>query len=400
MKKFEFIIIGSGIIGLAVARALKMKYESASIAIIEKEAGVARHSSGRNSGVLHSGFYYTADSLKAKFTSLGNKALKKYCIQNNLKLNECGKVVVAKDESELVGLQSLYDRGIKNGVDLEWLNEAELSDMEPNAKTFQKALYSPATATVDPTEISACLMTELSGKGVEFIFNEEYQSLDANNVIIGSSGTRYSGDVIINCAGLYADKIALDFGFSQNYTIIPFKGIYLKYSGSDAPVKMNIYPVPNLNNPFLGVHYTLTVDNHIKIGPTAIPAFWRENYSGIKNFSLSEVLIIGAWMTRLFLRNSFEFRDLAFEEIKKYWKPAFRGLAEQLVHKIDSTGFDEWSKPGIRAQLLDTETFELVQDFVVEGDNRSVHVLNAVSPAFTSSFPFGEWVVENYIINK
>ncbi len=400
MKKFEFVIIGSGIIGLAVARALKLKYERARIAIIEKEPGVACHSSGRNSGVLHSGFYYTADSLKAKFTSSGNKALKKYCLQNNLKLNECGKVVVAKDESDLVGLQSLYARGIKNGVDLEWLTETELFDIEPNAKTFQKALYSPATATVDPKEISACLMAELAQKGVQFFFNEEYQSLAENNVIKASSGEQYSCDKIINCAGLYADKIARDFGFSQNYTIIPFKGIYLKYSGRETPIKMNIYPVPNLNNPFLGVHYTLTVDNHVKIGPTAIPAFWRENYSGFKNISLNELLVIGTWMIRLFLRNSFKFRDLAFEEIKKYWKPAFRGLAEQLVHKIDSTGFDEWSKPGIRAQLLDTETFELVQDFVVEGDDRSVHVLNAVSPAFTSSFPFGEWVVENYIINK
>ncbi len=400
MKTFEYIIVGAGIIGLAVARALKDKLPNARIAILEKEAGLAYHSSGRNSGVLHAGFYYTEESLKAKFTAKGNRALKDYCLDKNLKLNECGKVVVAKNEIELNGLEELFKRGQRNGVELNWLSEKELIEIEPHAKTYRKALYSPTTASVDPVEICLSLMQDLRDRGVEFYFGEKFRSKGSAKIIHTSSGNEYCYDLLINCAGLYADKIAREYGFSKKYTIIPFKGVYLKYSGGNLSIQTNIYPVPNLNNPFLGVHYTLTVDNQVKIGPTAIPAFWRENYHGFKHFSFFESFNVTTWLLKLFLHNSFNFRTLAFDEMNKYWKPAFRRLAEELVHKIDSRGFDTWSKPGIRAQLLNTETFELVQDFVVEGDTDSVHVLNAVSPAFTSSLPFGEWVVDNHVVNK
>ena len=155
--------------------------------------------------------------------------------------------------------------------------------------------------------------------------------------------------------------------------------------------------MPNLKNPFLGVHYTVTVDNVIKIGPTAIPAFWRENYQGLKNFKTDEFMDILKYEIKLFLTNAFGFRDLFFEEIKKYFKPYFINLATKMVYKINKNGFNKWSKPGIRAQLLDTKTLELVQDFVVEGDQDSVHILNAVSPAFTCSIPFSRWVVEHYL---
>jgi L-2-hydroxyglutarate oxidase LhgO len=166
------------------------------------------------------------------------------------------------------------------------------------------------------------------------------------------------------------------------------------------PIRTNIYPVPNLKNPFLGVHYTVTVDGHIKIGPTSIPAFWRENYKGMANFRGKEMVNILGWESRLFLTNAFGFRSLAFEEVRKYNKSFFVNLATKLVHSIDKSGFTEWSKPGIRAQLMNKHTMELVQDFIVEGDNATVHVLNAVSPAFTSSFPFAKWVVEKYVVNQ
>jgi len=201
---------------------------------------------------------------------------------------------------------------------------------------------------------------------------------------------------IINAAGLYADRIAKDFGYSKNYTIIPFKGIYLKYKGTDNPIRTNIYPVPNLKNPFLGVHYTITVDGVTKIGPTSIPAFWRENYKGWSNFRFRELCQILCWEAKLFLYNSFGFSSLALDEIKKYNRNYFTGLATKLVKSIDTTGFREWSRPGIRAQLLDVHTKKLLMDFVVEGDKDSVHVLNAVSPAFTGSMPFASWVVDNY----
>jgi L-2-hydroxyglutarate oxidase LhgO len=396
-EQSDYLIIGAGIIGLAIARELRLRRPSSTITMIEKEPDVAYHSSGRNSGVLHAGFYYSADSLKAKFTRDGNFAMKDFCRQKGLKLNECQKVVVAKDESELEPLYELDRRGKRNGVDVNIITEAEMKDIDPNARTFKFALYSPNTATVDPTEVNKALRDELLHNGVKIHFNQGYKRRVDGNTIETTGGMILSAGKVINAAGLYADRIAKDFSFSQQYTIIPFKGIYLKYTKKDKPIKTNIYPVPNLRNPFLGVHYTITVDGTIKIGPTSIPAFWRENYKGMDNFKAGELGNVLGWESRLFLSNAFGFRGLAFEEMKKYNKSYFVKLATSMVHQIDPSGFTEWSKPGIRAQLLNTKTLELVMDFVVEGDNNTIHVLNAVSPAFTCSFPFSAWVVENYI---
>jgi L-2-hydroxyglutarate oxidase LhgO len=396
---FDYLIVGGGIVGLAIARELRSRFPGSGIAVLEKEVDVAYHGSGRNSGVLHAGFYYSADTLKAKFTRDGNRQLREYCYANSLKINECKKVVVAKDESELPALFELEKRGKVNGVEVKLIDEKELFDIDPNVKTFKHALYSPNTATVDPSEVTHAIKNELEVKGIEFFFGEGYQSRLEGNRIKTTLGNIFTATRIINAAGLYADRVAGDFGFSEKYTIIPFKGIYLKYHGNEIPVRTNVYPVPNLKNPWLGVHFTVTVDGTVKIGPTSTPAFWRENYHGFERFSPGEMASILSWEASLFLRNSFNFRNIALEEIKKYKKSYFAGLAQELVHKIDVKGFTEWGKPGIRAQLLNKQTRELIMDFVVEGDNDSVHVLNAVSPAFTCSFPFAAWVVDNYVIN-
>ncbi len=393
----DYLIIGAGIIGLAIGKFLNEKYPHKTITILEKEKDVAFHSSGRNSGVLHAGFYYTSDSLKAKFTKDGNVLMRSYCEENNLKINRCEKVVVANNKEEVESLYELEKRGLKNGVNIKIINEDELHEIDPNVETFKKALYSPDTATVDPVEISYHIKKELVLKGIKFYFEEGYRRKLDSHTVESSKGRLFTATKIINCAGLYADKIAKDFDFSENYTIIPFKGIYLKYTKIDKPIKTNVYPVPNLKNPFLGVHYTITVDGTIKIGPTAIPAFWRENYNGLDNFKFKELVEILAFESKLFLTNAFNFRSLAYEELKKYNKKYFVSLATKMLKEIDSDGFTEWSKPGIRAQLLNTKTLELLQDFVVEGDKDTIHVLNAVSPAFTSSFPFAQWVIENYI---
>ncbi len=395
-KNFDFLIIGAGIIGLTIAKNIKEKYPKSSIAILEKEEEVGFHSSGRNSGVLHAGFYYTADSLKAKFTKEGCIFWRDYCENNNIQINKCGKVVVCKNEDELETLYELKRRGDINGVPLKIIDEKEMEDFEPNAITYKKALWSPLTATVNPKEILQHLKNKLKNSGVEFFFNTSYKSrLNDNSIEAGDFIFHYGK--LINAAGLYADDIAKDFGFSEDYIIIPFKGIYLEYTGTDRPVRTNIYPVPNMKNPFLGVHYTIKVDGTIKIGPTAIPAFWRENYKGLDRFRLNEFLQIIIWETRLFFSNAFGFRDLAFEEMKKYNKSFLIDQAVSMVKKIDKTKFNRWGKPGIRAQLLNTKTKELVQDFVVEGDKNTVHILNAVSPAFTASYPFTKWIVENYL---
>jgi len=394
--KTDFLVIGAGVIGLSVAKALQERYPNRHICIIEKESGVGQHASGRNSGVLHAGFYYTEDSLKAQFTREGNARLKEFCREHGLAVNECGKVVVARDETEIETLRELERRGKANGVDVSLVDEEVVREIDPNIRTFRMALHSPDTATVDPGAVVRKLRDLVVNRGAKLYLNTAYLYHLGHNRIRTTRGTFEAGTVV-NCAGLYADKIAKSFDFGKKYTIIPFKGIYLKYSGTPAPVRTNVYPVPNLRNPFLGVHYTVTVDGTVKIGPTAIPAFWRENYSGLKRFDLIDLTEILWYESRLFLTNRFHFRELAFEEFRKYSGKYLSSLAADMVRDVDSERFDSWSVPGIRAQLLDIRTLELVQDFVVEGDERSVHVLNAVSPAFTCAFPFAEWVVDSMI---
>lgn len=395
-RKFDYLIIGAGIVGLAIARALKKEFPHASIAVIEKEDAVARHGSGRNSGVLHAGFYYTADSLKARFCVEGNRALRAYCTERGLAMHQTGKLVVATHEDEVATLSELHKRGVANGVNVQLVDELQASEIEPNALTLERALYSPDTATVNPAEVSLALHEDLAEQGVAFFFNCAYEeNLGAQAIRAG--GGIFEAGRIINAAGLYADRIAHEFGFGLDYTIIPFKGIYLAYEGDMPPVRTHLYPVPNLKNPFLGVHFTRTVEGKIKIGPTAIPAFWRENYSGTSNFSWRELAEIMRWEGTLFLTDAFGFRQLAFEEMRKYQRNYLVAQAAHMVKTLETTGFRNNAKPGIRAQLLNKRRLSLVQDFMVEGDGGSVHVLNAVSPAFTCSFPFGQWVVEEFI---
>ncbi len=396
---YDFLIIGGGIIGLNIAKNLKERDSTYKIVLIDKEPELAMHSSGRNSGVLHAGFYYSADSLKAKFTRDGNRAMHEFCEKRGLHINKCAKVVIATDEEELEGLKELKKRGDINGVELSWIDEDELHTKYPNIKTYKKALFSPTTSTVDPKELTLEFGKVIEEMGVTILTNTAYKKRISDSEVLTSQGS-IECKKVINCAGLYADKIAQEYGFAKNYVIIPFKGIYLKDKNNLSHLETNVYPVPNLANPFLGVHYTLTVKNEAKIGPTAIPAFWRENYKGFDNFKLDEMIQILFYEAKLFLTNAFGFRTLAYTEVKKYIKSHLIGLAKNLTKNMDHKGYDSWSTPGIRAQLLDTKTLELVQDFVVEADDNSIHVLNAVSPAFTSSIPFANWVVENYIIKS
>lgn len=395
MQNYNYIIIGAGIIGLSIAREIRKNEPDATILILEKEEDVACHSSGRNSGVLHAGFYYSADSFKAKFTVAGNLLMKEYCIKNNIPINACGKLVVTNNDFELNQLQELYQRGLTNGSNVQLVSPEKAKEFDPNVKTYKQALYSPDTATIDPEQVCLTLKNELIDSGVEFKFSTKYLK-NINNNITTNHGD-FSANKIINCAGLYADKIAQDFGFGTKYTMMPFKGLYLKYTKNTTDVKINIYPVPNLRNPFLGVHFTKTVDDHIKIGPTAIPAFGRENYDYLKGLKFTETPEILSWQALLFSTNSFHFRDLAFEEMHKYCRKYFVGLAQKMVENIDPAGFTEYTRPGIRAQLLNKNTRELVQDFIIEGDEKSVHILNAVSPAFTCSFPFAEFAYKHHI---
>ena len=397
MREFcDILIIGGGIIGIAIAREVKKRFPERSVLLIEKESEPARHSSGRNSGVLHAGFYYTADSLKARFTREGNAALRRFCEEEGLSINPCGKVVVATNEAEDRTLETLMERGRANGVELHWMRREELAERHPEATTWRRALWSPTTATVDPGQVTRRMAEKAREEGVEIVTECPWLGRAAPGVARTGCGEIRHGH-LINAAGLYADRIARAYGFSRHYTILPFKGIYLKDESNRSGLSTNIYPVPNLANPFLGVHYTLAVDGAAKIGPTAIPAFWRENYRGLEHFSWRELSEVLGWEARLFFSNAFGFRALALEEMKKYRRSHLLGLAQKLTPSLETSYYDHWSRPGIRAQLLDTRTLELVQDFVVEGDDESTHILNAVSPAFTASIPFARWVVDRHL---
>lgn len=397
MRKLEvdYIIIGAGIMGLSIAKSLLDVKPRARIMIVEKERELGLHASGRNSGVLHAGFYYHPDSLKAKFTKQGNEELAKFCEKKGLRINRCGKVVVAKDEKDLEILYELKRRGEANGVELHVVDEKELREIEPNAKTFQKALWSPNTAVVDPREVISCIADELKAKGVILELGRTYQGRVGKQAISVGDVTIEFGR-LVNTAGLYADKIAKDFGFSRDYVLIPFKGLYLNYRGEDKFIRTNIYPVPDIRKPFLGVHFTLRVDGRIKLGPTAMPCFWRENYFGLSGFRLYEFLETTFWNLKLLFKSSLV-RTTAFEEFKKYVKSYLIREGLRLIRQMGNTSSWEWAPSGIRAQLVNVRTFELVQDFIVEGDEESVHILNAVSPAFTASLPFARYVVEKFL---
>lgn len=390
----DFLIIGAGVVGLTAALELRRRYPDAAITVIDKEKNLAVHGSGRNSGVLHAGFYYTADSLKARFTRDGNRLWQAYCDDKGLRINRCGKLVVAADETEVEGLRELKRRGDRNGVELRWLTREEAREIEPRVKTHDYALFSPATASLDPVEAMGALHQDCLDRGVSVRLGVPYAGLEPNGRTVRTGEGTVQAGYVLNAAGLYADRIARDFGFSREHRILPFKGLYLYPDRDSYRPRVNIYPVPNLKHPFLGVHFTSTVTGDTKIGPTAIPALWREHYHGTANFRWSELAEVVGREAELFALNRFGFRNLAFEEVRKYRRRYMIAGAARMLEGVEAMGFRHWGKPGIRAQLIDIRRKALEMDFRTEGDSRSLHVLNAVSPAFTCAFPFAGYLVD------
>jgi L-2-hydroxyglutarate oxidase LhgO len=388
----DFLVIGGGVIGLSIARELRRRQPSARVVLIEKEPICGEHGSGRNSGVLHAGFYYTPDSLKAKFTRLGNERLTAYCEEKGISLNRCGKLVVAKDAADLPSLDELLRRGRANGIALEEVSESEARKIEPRVKTHERALFSPRTSTVNPLHVVAAMQADAQREGIEIRLGTACLGRQVSGV--RTSKGSIEAAYVVNAAGLYADRIALDYGFSEKYRILPFKGLYLYSNEPAGAFRTNIYPVPDLRNPFLGVHFTITADGKAKIGPTAIPAFWRENYLGLANFKLAELLEVAGRGFGLLTNAQFDYRRLAVEEIAKHSRKKMVSLASVLAHGVVEQNYTKWGRPGIRAQLLDVTKRKLEMDFVLEGDARSMHVLNAVSPAFTCSLPFADYVCD------
>ena len=393
----DFLVIGGGVIGISVARELRKRFSDSRVTLIEKEQRCAEHASGRNSGVLHAGFYYSADSLKAKFTREGNRLLREYCEYKKIPVNKCGKLVVTKDASELLSLDELLKRGRNNGVVLEEITAEEAQNIEPRVLTYERAIFSPTTCSVDPLVVVKSLEQDARAEGVNIHYGEKYVK-KKDHAVITTSGTYHAG-YLVNAAGLYADRIARDHDFSENYRILPFKGLYLYSDEPPGAIRTNIYPVPYLKNPFLGVHFTVTANGHVKIGPTAIPAFWREHYQGLSNFSFSEFLDVVMRELNLIAFSDFDFKKLAWEEIRKYSRSRMVSLAGSLAKEIKGQNFRRWAKPGIRAQLVDIRKRKLEMDFVLEGDDQSMHILNAVSPGFTCCMPFSRYVCDEIAKN-
>lgn len=391
-KSSDFLVIGGGIIGLSVAREIKNRFSDAAVTLIEKESALGQHASGRNSGVIHAGFYYSADSLKAKLTRAGNEAMISYCETKNIPVNRCGKLVVSIDESELAQLDELLRRGEANQVPLQSVTEEEAKEIEPRAKTYRRAIFSPTTSSANPWRIMDAMWKDAIEEGITVVTKAPY--LGRKDGSVTTPTANFAAAHVINAAGLYADKIALDFGFSENYRILPFKGLYLDSDEPPHSLRTNIYPVPDLRNPFLGVHFTVKDDGHAKIGPTAIPAFWREQYRAFDNFKFGEFVEILLREAGLLVSSSFDFKKLAIEELQKYSRPRLIAMASRLVEGLRPEHYKRWSEPGIRAQLLDIKARKLEMDFVIEGDERSTHLLNTVSPGWTCSIPIASYVVD------
>ena len=393
-NNFDFGVIGAGIVGLAMANRIRQIQPNASIAIFDKENSVGAHASGRNSGVLHAGFYYSPDSLKAALTRDGNELLRDFCSEENIRVKETGKVVVAQNPSEVTALQELHRRGNANGVVTELVTPEQLAELEPLAKTSEFALWSPNTAVANPLEVTQALGNKVAREGSTLKLGHEVLRTTPNRIITNFGN--YSVGHIVNCAGLYADKVAKPFGYCDDYAMLPFKGLY--WYGNWAPGKLarHVYPVPDVRNPFLGVHLTVTIDGRAKIGPTAIPIFSRESYSGFGGLSAKEILNIVGIYPQFLTSKHHDVLGLIKTEMPKYLQRHLVSQAKALVPSVEPKDFKESGKPGIRAQLLDIKNKKLEMDFVVRGDENSTHLLNAVSPAWTSALAMANHVCKKF----
>ncbi|XPV74933.1 MAG: L-2-hydroxyglutarate oxidase [Desulfovibrio sp.] len=387
-EKTDILICGAGIVGLTLARELVQRGVQ-DILIIEKESHTGFHASGRNSGVLHAGIYYKPGTVRAQTCIDGNRMMRAYCLEKDIPLDVAGKVIVARTHDEIPALEELYKRATANGADVSLISEEELKKIEPFAKTCTKALYSRETSVTDPKKVLQALQQELleSGK-VRILFDTAFTHKE-NDFVVGTTNGTIKFAQFINCAGAHSDTIAHAFGAGKDYILIPFKGIYKKLRKSSAlKVNGSIYPVPDIRNPFLGVHFTKSVYGDIYAGPTAIPAFGRENYRFFDDLSTESIKIL-AKDVELFFTNS-KFRSVAFSEPRKYIPSKFFKDAKELVTELHWRNLEETPKIGIRPQLIDLRTNELVMDFVTEKNNNHLHVLNAISPAFTSSMSFAK----------
>ena len=397
--KCDLLILGAGVVGISIGIAYLEANPGKKVIIAEKEGSIGKHASGRNSGVLHAGFYYSPETLKAKFCREGNKQLRILAKKYSIPVREVGKVVVARNSDEDARLDPLFERGVNNGVDLELVDAALLPKYEPLARTTNRFLWSPTTAVSDPGMIISAMRTEFENAGGRIDLGTSIE-LAVTSGIVHDHKNKYDADFIINAAGAQADRISRQIEVGLEYAMLPFMGLYRVTTQNSLPVQRLVYPVPHPLNPFLGVHFTLTVDGQVKIGPTAIPVSGREQYSFREGWSVSDSIQAMKGSVALMKGESHNFGAI----LKSEWpKILLKQLVQESTELVESASqVNDWKKkpPGIRAQLVHLPSGKLEQDFVTKQYLNSAHVLNAVSPGWTSALPFGRWIVENCLGNS
>lgn len=387
--EYDVAIVGAGCIGLSTAKHLAEGHDL-DVCVVEKEYHLAKGQSVRNSGVLHPGFNYEPASLKAAFSREGTRRMKRYCREKGVPLYECGVLVVAADEEEAERLERMRDRAEKNSVEAEVLGREELREREPHSRG-ESALYCPEAASVDPQKYVYALAGDADNAGADFFLGHRVSGAtrSGDGVTVETDKGELRARFLVNAAGVYADRVAHEMGVGGSYRIVPFRGEYYELVPSKSSlVNSMIYPVPDPELPFLGVHYTRRTDGKVIVGPNAVLALGREAYRNTE-FDLGDVLDTASFPGFWRLVSARKILKAGLQEANKsYRKKAFVRDAKKLLRGVEGGDLVR-SYAGIRAQLVSRQG-ELVEDLHVSEGERSLHVLNAVSPGLTGSLPFGE----------
>jgi L-2-hydroxyglutarate oxidase len=388
---YDIIVVGGGIVGLATALQLKKEKPNLSILVLEKENELAKHQTGNNSGVIHSGIYYKPGSLKATNCLRGYDLLLQFCKENEVPFELCGKIIVATDEPEIKLLNNLFERGQQNGLqNLKRLTKEQLKEHEPHV-TGLEGIFVPQTGIVDYKIVAEKYGEVLRQQGVAIQLGEKVINIhkEEKQVTVETSQTTYTAQLVINCAGLYSDKVARMTVEDLNVKIIPFRGEYFKLrKEKEYLVKNLIYPVPDPNFPFLGVHFTRMAKGGVEAGPNAVLAFQREGYKK-SQINLGELAETLAWPGFQKVAAKY-WRTGMGEMYRSFSKAAFTKALQKLIPEIQESDLVEGGA-GVRAQACD-RTGGLVDDFLILEDKQVINVCNAPSPAATSSLAIGETV--------
>ena len=395
----DVLILGGGMVGLCLAHQLLERGVTTSITVLDKEPELGRHSSGRNSGVLHAGLYYKPGSIKAQVCVAGARRLRAWVEERQLPLNPCGKVIVPPRGELDSQLDVLADRGRANGAQVEFWDEQQLRALIPEARSASgRALWSPNTAVVKPITVVRRLRQELADRGVVFLEGQAGWTAEpeSRQLRLADGGTIAYGH-LFNCAGLQADRVAHQFGVGLHYGLLPFKGLYWQLKpGCPIQPRTNLYPVPDLEVPFLGVHFTPSAEAIplVSIGPTATPAWGRENYRGLQGLEPAMAAANLALLARQYLANQGGFRRYVHEQAFLALPPLLLRAAQELIPAVRAEHVELSQKVGIRSQLFNTSSQRLEDDFLCLPGPSSTHVLNAISPAFTASFALADLILD------